>query len=133
MPILLKTQVDRTAKTPATARRARVGGLCRFRRAAERVPTKERKTARCANVREHRQNKRLQQNSGERRPLHGGCGSSAVKCKIERFWTLRRKSRTKPRGRARPAAVTSARGADSFGLLRGRSKGSEKQSEGVAE
>ena len=133
MPILLKTQVDRTAKTPATARRARVGGLCRFRRAAERVPTKERKTARCANVREHRQNKRLQQNSGERRPLHGGCGSSAVKCKIERFWTLRRKGRTKLRGRARPAAVTSARGAGSFGDLRGRSKHSEKQPEGVAE
>ena len=132
MPILLKTQVDRTAKTPATARRARVGGLCRFRRAAERVPTKERKTARCANVREHRQNKRLQQNSGERRPLHGGCGSSAVKCKIERFWTLRRKGRTKLRGRARPAAVTSARGAGSFGDLRGRSKHSEKQPEGVA-
>ena len=37
MPILLKTQVDRTAKTPVTARRARVGGLCRFRRPAERV------------------------------------------------------------------------------------------------
>ena len=45
----------------------------------------------------------------------------------------KRRSRTKPRGRARPAAVTSARGADSFGLLRGRSKSSEKQSEGVAE
>ena len=37
MPILLKTQVDRTAKTPVTARRARVGGLCGFRGAAERV------------------------------------------------------------------------------------------------
>ena len=31
MPILLKTQVDRTAKTPVTARRARGGGLCGFR------------------------------------------------------------------------------------------------------
>ncbi|MFQ6937557.1 MAG: hypothetical protein ACLRSV_03415 [Oscillospiraceae bacterium] len=30
MPILLKTQVDRTDKTPVTARRARVGGLCGF-------------------------------------------------------------------------------------------------------
>ena len=37
MPILLKTQVDRTDKTPVTARRARVGGLCGFRGAAERV------------------------------------------------------------------------------------------------
>ena len=53
--------------------------------------------------------------------------------KIERFWTPRRESRTKPRGRARPAAVTSARGAGSFGDLRGRSKHSEKQPEGVAE
>ena len=44
-----------------------------------------------------------------------------------------RRSRTKPRGRARPAAVTSARGAGSFGDLRGRSKHSEKQLEGVAE
>ena len=31
MLILLKTQVDRTAKTPVTARRARGGGLCGFR------------------------------------------------------------------------------------------------------
>ena len=52
MPILLKTQVDRTAKTPVTARRARVGGLCGFRGAAERVPTGSRKTGRCATVRE---------------------------------------------------------------------------------
>ena len=52
MPILLKTQVDRTAKTPVTARRARVGGLCRFRIPAERVPAKSLKTGRCADVRE---------------------------------------------------------------------------------
>ena len=43
MPILLKTQVDRTAKTPVTACRARVGGLCRFRRPAGRVPTRSSK------------------------------------------------------------------------------------------
>ena len=53
MPILLKTQVDRTAKTPVTARRARVGGLCRFRRPAERVPAGSPKTGRCTAVREH--------------------------------------------------------------------------------
>ena len=52
MPILLKTQVERTAKTPVTARRARVGGLCRFRRPAEHVPTRGLKTRRCADVRE---------------------------------------------------------------------------------
>ena len=53
MPILLKTQVDRTAKTPVTARRARVGGLCGFRSPAERVPAGSPKTGRCADVREH--------------------------------------------------------------------------------
>ena len=52
MPILLKTQVDRTAKTPIPARRARVGGLCGFRGAAERVPAGSHKTGRCAGVRE---------------------------------------------------------------------------------
>ena len=52
MPILLKTQVDRTAKTPVTARRARGGGLCGFRGAAERVPAGSPKTGRCADVRE---------------------------------------------------------------------------------
>ena len=36
MPILLKTQAERTAKTPVTARRARVGGLCGFRSPAKR-------------------------------------------------------------------------------------------------
>lgn len=52
MPILLKTQVDRTAKTPVTARRARVGGLCGFRRPAERVLAQNQKTGRCAAVRD---------------------------------------------------------------------------------
>ena len=52
MLILLRTQVDRTDKTPVTARRARVGGLCGFRSPAERVPIQQQKTGRCANVRE---------------------------------------------------------------------------------
>ena len=52
MPILLKTQVDRTAKTPVTARRARVGGLCGFRSPAERVPIQQQKTRRCTAVRD---------------------------------------------------------------------------------
>ena len=51
MPILLKTQVDRTAKTPIQARRARVGGLCGFRSPAERVPAGSPKTGRYASVR----------------------------------------------------------------------------------
>ena len=52
MLILLRTQVDRTDKTPVTARRARVGGLCGFRSPAERVPIQQQKTGRCADVRE---------------------------------------------------------------------------------
>ena len=35
MPILLKTWVECTAKTPLPRRRARVGGLCGFRGTAE--------------------------------------------------------------------------------------------------
>ena len=53
MLILLRTQVDRTDKTPVTARRARVGGLCGFRSPAERVLAQHQKNGRCANVREH--------------------------------------------------------------------------------
>ena len=52
MPILLRTQVDRTAKTPIPARRARVGSLCGFRSPAERVLAQHQKTGRCANVRD---------------------------------------------------------------------------------
>lgn len=52
MLILLRTQVDRTDKTPVTARRARVGGLCGFRSSAERVPAGSPKTGRCTAVRE---------------------------------------------------------------------------------
>ena len=53
MPILLKTRVERTAKTPLPRRRTRVGGLCGFHGAAERVLAQHQKTGRCANVREH--------------------------------------------------------------------------------
>ena len=52
MSISLKTQVEHAAKTPVTARRTRVGGLCRFRHTAERVPIQQQKTGRCADVRE---------------------------------------------------------------------------------
>ena len=53
MLILLRTQVERTAKTPIPACHARVGGLCGFRGTAERVPAGSPKIGRCANVREH--------------------------------------------------------------------------------
>ena len=52
MPILLKIQVERTAKTRLPRRRARVGGLCGFRSPAERVPDRSLKTGRCATVQE---------------------------------------------------------------------------------
>ena len=52
MLILLRTQVERTDKTPVTACCARVGGLCGFRSPAERVPIQQQKTGRCANVRD---------------------------------------------------------------------------------
>ena len=52
MPILLKTEIERTAKTPVTAHRARVGGLCGFRSPAERVLAQHQKTGRCTDVRE---------------------------------------------------------------------------------
>ena len=67
MPILLKTQVDRTAKTPVTARRARVGGLCGFQDTVERVPTGGLKTGRCADVRERCRNAK----SRKRMPASG--------------------------------------------------------------
>ena len=53
MPILLKTQVERAAKTPLPRRRARVGGLCGFHGTAERVPAGSLKIGRCATLREH--------------------------------------------------------------------------------
>ena len=56
MPVSLKTQAERTAKTPATARRARVGGLCGFPDTAERVPAESPKTGRCTAVRERCRN-----------------------------------------------------------------------------
>ena len=53
MPSLLKTWVECTAKTPLPRRRARGGGLCGFRGAAERVPAESLKTGRCASVKQH--------------------------------------------------------------------------------
>ena len=67
MPISLKTQVDRTAKTTVTARRARVGGLYGFRNPVERVPTGSLKIGRCASVRERCGNGKR----GRRQPAGG--------------------------------------------------------------
>ena len=113
MPILLRTQVDRTDKTPVTARRARVGGLCGFRSPAERVPIQQQKTGRCAAARERCGNAKRR-----RRTPPGGF-----------------QQREKPQAAKQEKGLTlfcvwpstSARSAGSFGYLRGRSKSSEKQ------
>ena len=119
MPILLKTRVERTAKTPLPRRRARVDGLCGFQDTVERVPTGSLKTGRCADVRERWRKMLVLARTAVGKAACGKCRKTLKTVKIEGFWTLRRKSRTKPRGRARPAAVTSARRAGSFGVLRG--------------
>ena len=118
-------------------RRARVGGLCGFRSPAELVPIQQQKTRRCADVRERWRKMLVLARTAVGKAACGKCGKSLKMVKIEGFWTPRRESGEKAGqsrgGRARPAAVTSARGAGSFGDLRGRSKHSEKQPEGVAE
>ena len=118
MPILLKTRVERTAKTPSQPV-APVSTVCAaFAAQPSAYSPSTRKpdvaptcgiVAKAASAEEDRL-----------RAVSGG-GKSR-----------KRQGRTKPRGRARPAAVTSARGAGSFGDLRGRSKSREKQLEGVA-
>ena len=105
MPILLKTQIERTAKTPVTARRVCVGSLCGFRRPAERVPAESPKTGRCTAVRD--------------RCGHGKRRKRTAAGEFQQREKPQAASRTKPWGRARPAAVTTARRAGSFGDLRG--------------
>ena len=92
MLISLKTQVECTAKTPIPARRARVGGLCRFRRPAERVPTGSPKTGRCTAVRERWQKTSEQDEMAAGKAACGKCGKSLKMVKIEGFWTPRRES-----------------------------------------
>ena len=92
MPILLKTQVDRTAKTPVTARRARVGGLCRFRRPAERVPAGSPKTGRCTAVRERWRKMLVLARTAVGKAACGKCRKTLKTVKIEGFWTPRRES-----------------------------------------
>ena len=119
MPILLKTWVECTAKTPLPRRRARGGGLCGFRGAAERVPAGSPKTGRCANVRECCRNAKSRKRTSASEFRQREKPQAA---KQEKGLTL---------FCVRPS--TSARSAGSFGDLRGRSKHSEKQPEGVAE
>ena len=92
MPILLKTQVERTAKTPVTARRARVGGLCGFPDTAERVLAGSPKTGRCTAVRERWRKMLVLARTAVGKAACGKCGKSLKMVKIDGFWTLRRES-----------------------------------------
>ena len=105
MLILLRTQVERTDKTPVTACRARVGGLCGFRSPAERVPIQQQKTGRCANVREH---------CG-----HGKRRKRTAAGEFQQREKPQAAKQDKAAGSCAPAAVTTARRAGSFGDLRG--------------
>ena len=132
MPILLKTWVECTAKTPLPRRRARGGGLCGFRGAAERVPAGSPKTGRCAAVRERWQKTSEQDEMAAGKAACSKCGNTPKRAKSRAFGRRGEKA-GQSRGVVRvPAAVTSARRAGSFGDLRGRSKSREKQLEGVA-
>ena len=105
MPVSLKTQAERTAKTPIPACRARVGGLCRFRRPAERVPIQQQKTRRCADVRE--------------RCGHGKRRKRTAAGEFQQREKPQAAKQDKAAGSCARAAVTSARRAGSFGDLRG--------------
>ena len=92
MLILLRTQVDRTAKTPIPARRARVGGLCGFRGASERVLAQHQKTRRCADVRERWRKMLVLARRAVGKAGCGKCRKTLKTVKIEGFWTPRRES-----------------------------------------
>ena len=71
MPVSLKTQAERTAKTPIQARHARVCGLCGFRSAAERVPAGSPKTGRCTDVRHKNSTEAQRSGFGRKRRCSG--------------------------------------------------------------
>ena len=88
----------RAAKTPVTARRTRVGGLCGFCSPAERVPARSPKTGRYAGVQEKRKfdrspaqrvrSKEEMQRNGRDLPLAAGRG----------IWSLHRRKAGQSRG-----------------------------------
>ena len=102
MPILLKTQIERTAKAPIPACHARVGSLCDFQDTVERVPAGSLKTGRCAAVRERWQKTSEQDEMAAGKAACGKCGKSLKMVKIEGFWTPRRESGEKA-ARKQPA------------------------------
>ena len=80
MPVSLKTQAERTAKTPIPACRARVGGLCGFRSPAERVPVQQQKTGRCADVRHKNSTEAQRSGFGRKRR----CSEMDETCRLRR-------------------------------------------------
>ena len=101
MPILLRTQVERTAKTPVTARRARVGGLCRFRRPAERAPAGSPKTGRCTAVRERWQKISEQDEMAAGKAACSKCGNTPKRAKSGGFGRRGEKAARKRRESSR--------------------------------
>ena len=85
MLILLRTQVDRADKTPVTARRARVGGLCDFQDTVERVPAGSPKTGRCAAVRERWQKTSEQDEMAAGKAACSKCGNTPKRAKSRDF------------------------------------------------
>ena len=85
MPISLKTQAERTAKTPIQARRARVGGLCDFQDTVECVPAGSPKTGRCAAVRERWQKTSEQDEMAAGKAACSKCGNTPKRAKSRDF------------------------------------------------
>ena len=85
MPILLKTQIERTAKTPIQACHARVGGLCDFQDTVERVPAGSPKTGRCAAVRERWRKMLVLARTAVGKAACGKCGNTPKRAKSRDF------------------------------------------------
>ena len=127
MPILLKTQVDRTAKTPVTARRARVGGLCGFPDTAERVPTKRLKTGRCADVRERWRKMLVLARTAVGKAACGKCGNTPKRARSRDFGRRGEKAARKQDKAAGSCASRGGHICPRCGQFRGFARAFQKQ------
>ena len=101
MPILLKTWVECTAKTPLPRRRARGGGLCGFRSSAERAPAGSPKTGRCTAVRERWQKTSEQDEMAAGKAACSKCGNTPKRAKSGGFGRRGEKAARKRRESSR--------------------------------
>ena len=101
MPILLKTWVECTAKTPLPRRRARGGGLCGFRSSAERAPAGSPKTGRCTAVRERWQKISEQDEMAAGKAACSKCGNTPIRAKSGGFGRRGEKAARKRRESSR--------------------------------